>query len=371
MILCKKVEETIYKQRNDSKNFNTEDCSSNSKADDYISLQMTINKYKDLTTEIKSKMERFYNLRRIENMENEVKLKKENLQKLKSENSVLNNIYKNQNKAKNEFEEKFENKQQMKILIEKFQNLKEEYRYSKDLQKNSEASLKKLDLKILAVEEKNKKIRDVIELKKKFENLQEKLEDGEDFSKLEDRIKFLEIQVNAEEKKNKSEITKQTSAISKLTDEMAMLNLDIKEKEQQIKINELKLKETKKIKNLTNNLMKKANEKEQPNKKNERAISANFKIPIQNEMKLMSITPINLRQNRSKPFEIEKQKFDVGKMNNNYSSNSNNNLHQYYNVYTNYNNYNNRKSTNVAKIKNHSETSNLSMVSQIEKLSKL
>jgi hypothetical protein len=332
---------------------------------------MTINKYKELTTEIKSKMERFYTLRKIENLENDIKLKTENLQKFKLENSVLNNIKKNQNKAKNQYEEKFENKQQIKILIEKFQNLKEEYKYSKDLQKNSEANLKKLNLKILALEEKNKKIRDVIELKKKFENLKENVvesENSENFLQLEERIKFFEIQISSEEKNYKSEIIKQNTAMNKLTDDMAILNLDIKEKEQQIKINELKLKETQKIKNLTNNLIKNANEKNSTKIKNERANSANLKIAKHNEKKYMYITPINLRQNRSKPFEIEKKKFDAVNLN---DFNTNSNPYQEYKIYTNYDKYNIRKNNDAFKIQHQHENSNLSMVSQIEKLSKI
>ena len=59
---------------------------------------------------------------------------------------------------------------------------------------------------------------------------------------LEERIKLLEIQIVSDEKIYKTESIEQNVTISKLNDEMGILNLEIKEKEQQIKINELKMK---------------------------------------------------------------------------------------------------------------------------------
>ena len=46
------------------------------------------------------------------------------LSKLTHENSVLNNINKNQEKAMNQYEQKYENKNEVKIITEKFKILK-------------------------------------------------------------------------------------------------------------------------------------------------------------------------------------------------------------------------------------------------------
>ena len=258
--LCKKVEETLIKNGSDSnsneKN-NFQDEEARLKTEEFFPIHLSINKYKDLITDTKLKMERFYNLRKIENYENEIKLKTENLQNLKTENSSLNFIKKNQKKGIADFEDKNYNKYETKMVFDKLQNLKEEFRFSKDLQKSSEANIKKLNAKIVSLEEKNRKIREVIDLKKKLENHREKNQNVNEypegnFNKIEEKIKFTEIQISSDERNYKNEINKQNIIIAKLNDEMAILNLEIKDREQQIKLYEITLKETQKIRNLSN-----------------------------------------------------------------------------------------------------------------------
>ena len=63
----------------------------------------------------------------------------------------------------------------------------------------------------------------------------------------EEKIKNLESQISMEEKQYKSEISRENDLISKLNDELSILTLQLKEKEQEIRINELKLKELKRM----------------------------------------------------------------------------------------------------------------------------
>ncbi len=63
----------------------------------------------------------------------------------------------------------------------------------------------------------------------------------------EEKIKNLESQINMEEKQYKSEIQRENELITKLNEELSILTLQLKEKEQEIRINELKLKELKRM----------------------------------------------------------------------------------------------------------------------------
>lgn len=107
---------------------------------------------------------------RIEQLENDIKSKKDALQNLKNENQVLHNIQKNQQKALNQFSQKYDNKNEIKLLQEKLRSLKEEFKYSKDLYKSTETKLKSQNNTIIIMEEKCKKIREKIEYMKNKEN---------------------------------------------------------------------------------------------------------------------------------------------------------------------------------------------------------
>lgn len=135
--------------------------------DEFIPLHQTITRYKDSITQLKAKLEGFYNLRRIVSMEQEVKVKKEQLYSVKYENNVLCNIQKTQSKAIIQYQNKYENKNEINTLTEKLRVLKEEYKYSREMQRSTEIKLKTQNAAIVALEEKCKVIRENIEYKKK------------------------------------------------------------------------------------------------------------------------------------------------------------------------------------------------------------
>lgn len=289
-----------------------------------MSIHQKISKYKEQIAALKSKMEGLYNIRRIENIENEIKSKKEQLNSLKYEHNVLSNIQKNQNKAKAQFEQKYENKNEVKLLQEKLRTLKEEFKYSKDLQKSTEAKIKTQNSMILSLEEKCSKIKENIEFKKKSTaaqgNTQNSLMNEEDVNSLEEKVKYCEMQYANEEKNYKNEVARQQGQISKLSEELSLINIQLKEKEQEIRINELKLKELKKISIHSREIQNLNQQAVMRNKSiDARPISANNKdMPIQLRSKskpVQSRTPNHYRNNR--PFNI---KFD-NQVNTNYTNN--------------------------------------------------
>lgn len=80
---------------------------------------------------------------------------------------MLTNIQKNQSKALDQFNQKFDNKQEVKQLSEKLRATKEEHRYSKELMKGTEMKIKNQNAVIIGLNDKCQKIRDNIEYKKK------------------------------------------------------------------------------------------------------------------------------------------------------------------------------------------------------------
>jgi hypothetical protein len=289
--------------------------------ENYTTIHQKINKYKDSIAALKAKMDGFYNLKKIEERENDIKSKKDQVDSLKYENNVLSNIQKHQTMAKVQYEQKYENKNEVKILQEKLRTLKEEYKYSKDLQKSTEAKLKTQNGIIITIEEKCGKIKENIEFKKRIGtsniNKDQYITEDDNLTSLEEKCKFSELQFSNEEKNYKIEVNRQLIVLNKLSEDLSIINIQVKEKEQEIRVNELKIKELRKINKHSNEIFSihsQATKQDSKNKlksDNTRAISANIKDKnIYNNGRnksnpIMSKTPLNYRNN--KPFEI---KFD-------------------------------------------------------------
>jgi len=169
-----------------------------------------------------------------------------------------------------QYELKYENKNEVKVLTEKLKILREEFKYSKDLLKSTEAKIKSQNFYILNTEIKCQKIKENIEYKKRnketqaaFSNKNNNLESttenmnateaentavgNNSVSLYQEQMRFSEIQINAEEKNYKSELARQQAHIAKMTEEISLLTIQLKEKEQDIRINDLKFKELRKI----------------------------------------------------------------------------------------------------------------------------
>lgn len=133
--------------------------------EDLFPVQIT--NYKTAIGNHKAKLEGFFNLKKVESIEEEIKRKRELLFNVKYENNVLNNIHKTQQNAIKDYRNKFQNKNEQLVLNDKLRALKEEFKYTKDLQINFQERLKKQNEKILMLEDRCQLIRDNIERKKK------------------------------------------------------------------------------------------------------------------------------------------------------------------------------------------------------------
>jgi hypothetical protein len=397
MLLAKRIEESILTSKNNQlykNDYLTDEMSILN--DDYMPIHQKINKYKDSISELKAKLEGFYNLKRyyyklinfdrVEFLESEIKNKKVLMDNLKHENNVLNNINKNQNKAMSQYVQKYENKGEVKVLQEKLKSLKEEYKYSKDLFKSTEVKIKNQNTIILSLEEKCQKIKDNIEFKKKSRDKEtsnlntpvstfmvEKGEENQNIPEIEEKAKYSELQANNEEKNYKNEILKQQKIIKKLNDEVNILACQLKEKEQEIRINELKMKELRKINRHMSQLK---GDREQTKNEETRAVSANMKThhthTIQHRPNInnnKNIATMSKTPNQNvKPFARNEIKFES------YSSNNiaQNDLKgiSYDTRGRSLNNYNNIH-VQKGNSKENDELDKEDMLNQIEKLSNL
>jgi hypothetical protein len=303
--ITQRIEENLF-SKNRKKEFITEDSSIN----DFLPVQQLINKYKEGIEQMKEKMNCFYNLKRIENLENDIRISKDKLNNMQSEFNVLNNIQKNQNKALTEYTDRNDKKNEVKMLNEKLKILKEEYRYSKDLLKNTENKLKTQNAIFVNLNEKCDKIRDNIEYRQKFKD-EVKDQNQEQVILFEDKVKHSEVVVVNQEKLYKNELVKQKTRLTEVNDELILLSIQLKEKEHEIRINELKLKELKNIKNYQSEIHSIADSS--PQKINGRALSAKTH-------ELRKVEPINSRtpnigaRNNFKPFNdirFHKTKLDT------------------------------------------------------------
>jgi len=224
-----------------------------------------------------------------------------------------------------QYELKYENKNEVKVLTEKLKILREEFKYSKDLLKSTESKIKSQNLYIFNTEQKCQKIKENIEFKKRNketpglktanetrENLTnlETESVSNNISSYEEQMKFSEIQINAEEKNYKTEIARQQAHIAKMNEEISLLTIQLKEKEQDIRINDLKLKELKKI-----NKHQQEQQRIQENENNE--LPENLRLQINYN----SINYKNQRNTRNNDNNLNKRNYNN---NNNLRPNSTN-----------------------------------------------
>lgn len=186
-----------------------------------------------------------------------------------------------------QYEQKYENKNEVKMITEKLKILKDEFKYSKDLLKSTENKIRAQNQEILITEEKCQKIKENIEFKKRnketpsnstnprttlYSNTSNNEENEE--KDIDEQIRNFEMQISAEEKNYKNELHKQSLINSKINDEISLLRIQLKEKDQEIRINDLKLRELKKASKPTprqqNNMNNNYNENPENNNKGPR-----------------------------------------------------------------------------------------------------
>eukprot|EP00826_Nyctotherus_ovalis_P058217 TRINITY_DN7988_c0_g2_i4.p1 TRINITY_DN7988_c0_g2~~TRINITY_DN7988_c0_g2_i4.p1 ORF type:complete len:483 (-),score=190.78 TRINITY_DN7988_c0_g2_i4:238-1686(-) len=183
---------------------------------------------------------------RIVALENEERAKKKILQELESEKQSLLKIQKEQKKAMDVMINEKDLKKKRDQLREELRAKKNEYKEKQNLLRKQEKQMKEQHETYISLEEKCRKLQGLINEKKAgITPDHTKAVTEDDVNKLEDSIKNLE-RIQAEEKrKYKQMITTQENKIKELNAQLDTLSLELKQKDQECKLNSLKIKELK------------------------------------------------------------------------------------------------------------------------------
>ena len=258
---------------------------------DIKSISKDISSYKEHTKKIQEELDNIYNNEMINQIESDIKGKKDFIKQMKKDNGILKKATKEQEKDINGNKGNNENNE-IKLLENKLKKLKEALKVTKDFYKNQEIKLKEQQNTIESLNKKSQMIKDNIEYKKKQlknnnnndnnnnnnnkvnnnkvnnnndknndknnnnknnnknnkVNKLEIIDETDDISVLDEQKIKLINEIESEEKYYKNEIVNQKNIISELKKELDILNIKVKSIEKCKKIEDLKRKEIEKMK---------------------------------------------------------------------------------------------------------------------------
>ena len=230
-----------------------------------------INSYKEKIKIIQEQLDNIYNISMINQIENDIKGKKDFIKEMKRDNNILKKATKEQEKDINDYNKKNKESDEINFLQKKIKKLKEGLKITKDFHKEQENKLKEQQSQIDALNKKTKLIKDNIEHKKKQLKNKNQEKDKNNNNKNNNTNKFntqkleiidetddptildeqkikLENEIESEEKNYKNEINNQKIMISEMQKDIDIINLRLKSIVQCRRIEELKKKEIEKIK---------------------------------------------------------------------------------------------------------------------------
>jgi len=183
---------------------------------------------------------------RIVALENEERAKKKILQELEEERRSLLKIQKEQKKAMDTMINEKELEKKKDQLAEELKIKKNEYKEKQNLLRKQEKQMREQHELYITLEEKCRRLKRLISDKKAgIAPNPGKVVTEEDIAKLEESIKGLERAQAEEKKKYKDMITTQENKIKELNTQLDRLNLEFKQKDQECRINALKISELK------------------------------------------------------------------------------------------------------------------------------
>jgi len=184
--------------------------------------------------------------KRIVALENEEKAKKKIIQELEGEKHSLLRIQKEQKKAMDVMINEKELKKKRDQLKDELRNKKNELKEKQNLLRKQEKQMKEQHESLITLEEKCRKLQTLVyEKKAGLSNSSSEAKTEDDIKNLENEIKELEKTESAEKAKYKQMITTQENKIKELSLQIETLNLELKQKDQECRLNTLKINELK------------------------------------------------------------------------------------------------------------------------------
>ena len=239
-----------------------------------------INKYKKDIASMKKQLDGNLNEARITDLENQSRYLSKRIQELETENSALQKIEKEQKKALDVASNAQGYPEKLESLRQEIRTLKDKYRELQVKQKQDEKVLKDQHEKCVDLEEKCRKLKGIIRQKKNDED-EEKIPEvtEKDIQELEEKIKETEQKKKEEERKLKKRIKELENQINESKHNINMLNVKLKEKDQECRLSVLKIKELKRAvrHNQLKPLPKAPTRNEEDKKSHESEVSNNFR----------------------------------------------------------------------------------------------
>ena len=177
--------------------------------------------------------------------ENEIKNIQNKLIEKKKEFDTLMKIKKNQEKAIDEFSDRYSTKAEIAGLQQKCKNLKEEIKIKKGFNQKLIKNLKEKNKEIIQLNDDCNFIKENIDYKKTAEKINENIDKEIEDLKL--KIKQNKIIFKNQEKNYLNNLSKQNNKIINLDEEINIIKVQIRHKKQEQKINSLKIKELEKL----------------------------------------------------------------------------------------------------------------------------
>lgn len=214
-----------------------------------VVFRETVAHYKEIITELNNELLLGFTSRKLQAQENELRNHQSKLEELENENKSLKTIKKRQAKGIEEFENKYNNKVERVVLTEKQKNLKQEWKIVKDYYDNQMMTLKKQQNEINGLLAHCELVKSNIHRKKRLNRSIDNTDDKPHLiNSLKDQAHQVELNAKNEEMNFIAHIKQQKDKSNRLDENIAIIKVQIKQKEQEIRINQLKCKELKKLK---------------------------------------------------------------------------------------------------------------------------
>jgi len=210
-----------------------------------------IDQLKHHITIMKRQLKNTYNLPKVIEKEDELKAAQKELAKVVDEKNSLLKIKKEQNKALDFLNNEGEYEKKLKQVTAELRQVKDEYRKENELFNENDKAMKKLHEKIIVMEEKCRDLQKKIKDKKgdkvpKSQGVVPEVSQH-DIEAMEDRIRELQDKKQDIEKGFEDEMKGLERKKKTLMAESSKLGVHLKEKEKEIRLNNLRLKELRKL----------------------------------------------------------------------------------------------------------------------------
>jgi len=252
--LAKAADEALQRERlnKSSKKYNRdEEPELKEKMQELKDQLAKIDQLKHHITIMKRQLKNTYNLPKVIEKEDELKAAQKELAKVVDEKNSLLKIKKEQNKALDFLNNEGEYEKKLKQVTTELRQVKDEYRKENELFNENDKAMKKLHEKIIVMEEKCRDLQKKIKDKKgdkvpKSQGVVPEVSQH-DIEAMEDRIRELQDKKQDIEKGFEDEMKGLERKKKTLMSENAKLGTQLKEKEKEIRLNNLRLKELRKL----------------------------------------------------------------------------------------------------------------------------